>query len=128
MDRSATELTTENPTKSPTINAKHYKGLHIPSPPQNALQRLKMTLTRIVNLRKERFEVYIGRGSKWGNPFVIGKHGDRDQVVQLYRDYLMTTPELIEDLGSLKGKTLGCYCKPAKCHGDILIELIESTL
>ena len=62
--------------------------------------------------------VYIGRGSPWGNPFVIGKHGDRAQVIELYR--LNVLPTL--DLAALKGKHLVCFCKPAACHGDLLLE------
>ena len=69
--------------------------------------------------------VYIGRPSKWGNPFVIGKDGDRDTVVQKYRDWIMTQPRLLSQLHELKGKTLVCFCKPRACHGDVLVELVN---
>ena len=68
--------------------------------------------------------VYIGRGSKWGNPFVIGRDGDRDDVIDLYYDYLMDTPELLSATKTeLRGKDLVCFCKPKACHGDILLRI-----
>jgi hypothetical protein len=66
--------------------------------------------------------VYIGRPSKWGNPFVIGKDGDRATVCERYFMYFYHTPELIGAVGELKDKILVCYCKPEECHGDILAE------
>ena len=67
--------------------------------------------------------VYIGRGSKWGNPFVIGADGTREEVIAQYRDWILTRDELLESLGELEGKDLVCYCAPKPCHGDILINL-----
>ena len=68
---------------------------------------------------------YIGRGSKWGNPFVIGKDGDRDDVIisfSIYaQDRLIKEPDW---LTPLKGKDLKCFCAPQACHGDVLIEMI----
>lgn len=69
--------------------------------------------------------VYIGRPGPWGNPFVIGKDGDRDQVVQKYRDCL--TPAMIAKAKRmLRGKDLVCWCAPAACHGDVLLEIANS--
>ncbi|RUX60130.1 DUF4326 domain-containing protein [Mesorhizobium sp. M7A.F.Ca.CA.002.12.1.1] len=62
--------------------------------------------------------VYIGRGSKWGNPFVIGQDGTREGVIKLYE--LHCLPGL--DVSELKGKHLVCFCKPAACHGDLLLK------
>jgi len=81
-------------------------------------------MTKVVNLRKEAYDVYIGRGSKWGNPFRIGPDGSREEVIEKYREYILKKPELLKSLHELKDNTLGCYCKPLACHGDILIELI----
>lgn len=67
--------------------------------------------------------VYIGRPSKWGNPFVIGIDGSRDEVILKYSHWLQTQPNLITDLIELKGKYLVCFCSPKQCHGDILIKL-----
>lgn len=77
-----------------------------------------------MNLRKEQYEVYIGRGGKWGNPFVIGKDGDREVVIKKYKEYLLSNKELLESLKELEGKVLGCYCKPYGCHGDVLVEML----
>jgi hypothetical protein len=74
----------------------------------------------VVNVRKAKCDVYIGRGSKWGNPYRIGKDGDRDRVCDKYIEYLNTHPDLLAALPELKGKVLGCYCAPLRCHGDYL--------
>ena len=84
-----------------------------------------MKTTRVVNKRKEAFEVYIGRGSKWGNPFELGRDGNREEVIDKYRKYIVANPFLMSYLKELKGKVLGCFCKPLPCHGDVLVELAE---
>jgi len=74
----------------------------------------------VVNVKSANYDVYIGRGSKWGNPFVIGKDGNRDEVCDKYEAYLSSRPDLVLALTELKGKVLGCYCAPLRCHGDLL--------
>lgn len=66
--------------------------------------------------------VYIGRGSPWGNPFVIGKDGDRNEVCDHFERE--TLPTL--DLEPLRGKDLVCWCKPARCHGDSILKALET--
>jgi len=83
-------------------------------------------MTRVVNLHKEPYGVYIGRGSKWGNPYIIRQDGTREEVIEKYRLWILTQQHLMYSLHALKGKILGCFCKPKACHGDILVELIES--
>ena len=83
---------------------------------------------KVVHCKKEPYDVYIGRPSKWGNPFTIGKDGTREEVISKYEMYIMTRPDLIKALEELKGKTLGCWCKPKTCHGDILKIMIEDEL
>lgn len=83
--------------------------------------------TRIVHCKKESYDIYIGRPSKWGNPFQIGKDGTRREVIEKFRRWILTQPNLLKDLHEIKGKTLGCWCKPKVCHGDILVELIETS-
>lgn len=61
--------------------------------------------------------VFIGRGSPWGNPFVIGQHGTRSEVIERYLNETMPTL----DLAPLRGKHLVCFCKPQACHGDLLL-------
>lgn len=83
-------------------------------------------MTTIINKRSGKpYDVYIGRGSKWGNPFLIRVHGTREEVLEMYRQYILSNEELMNSLPELKDKILACYCKPLKCHGDILIELID---
>ena len=84
--------------------------------------------TIVVNLNTDQYDIYIGRGSKWGNPFKIGKDGDRKAVIAKYREWILTQEHLLKDLGELKNKKLGCFCWPKLCHGDILVELINSRL
>lgn len=77
---------------------------------------------KVVHCKKEPFDVYIGRPSKWGNPFEIGKDGTRQEVIEKYEQYLLNNPKLMNDLSELKGKVLACWCSPKPCHGDILIK------
>ena len=78
---------------------------------------------RVVHCKREPFDVYIGRPSKWGNPFVMGKDGRRDQVIEKYEAWLKTQPGLLAALPELRGKVLGCWCAPNACHGDVLLRL-----
>lgn len=79
--------------------------------------------TKVVHCKRAKHDVYIGRPSKWGNPFAIGKDGTREEVIEKYRGWLQTQPALLAALPELKGKTLGCWCSPQACHGDVLAEL-----
>ena len=87
-----------------------------------------MKKTTVVNLRKEPYDIYIGRGSVYGNPFYIGKDGTRKEVIIKYYKWLIgkivipnRKPPSRKDLKKLIGKRLGCFCKPKLCHGDVLI-------
>lgn len=71
----------------------------------------------VVHCKVEPYDVYIGRGSKWGNPFKIG---DRDTVIEKYAHWLFEQPQLLQEVTSLKGKVLACWCHPRACHGDVL--------
>lgn len=84
-----------------------------------------MTETTVVH-RRDPHDVYIGRPSKWGNPFVIGVHGTRADVIKKYDEWIRTRPELMAAIGELKGKRLGCWCHPEPCHGDVLAYLASS--
>ena len=81
----------------------------------------------VVHCKREKYDVYIGRPSKWGNPFTIGKDGTRDEVIGLYNRYIIISV-LMGDLEELRGKTLGCWCKPKACHGDVLVRLLRDGL
>lgn len=60
----------------------------------------------------------------WGNPFEIGKHGTREEVIAQYKKYVLADPLLMSQIMTLDGKVLGCWCAPKPCHGDVLIEII----
>lgn len=90
-------------------------------------------MSRVVHCKREPYDVYIGRPSKWGNPFshLAGK-GDcqvpsREDAIECYRRWIATQPQLLEDLPELDGKVLGCWCAPKSCHGDVLLELLASS-
>ena len=83
--------------------------------------------TRVVHCRKSKYDVYIGRPSKWGNPFKLEEGQDRAAVILRYREWLMEQTELLAALPELRGKVLGCWCKPQSCHGDVLAELASKT-
>lgn len=68
--------------------------------------------------------VYVGRPTKWGNPFAIGTHGNRQEVITKYTNWLddiIFNDRL--DLDELRGKDLVCWCAPLPCHADVLLEL-----
>lgn len=67
--------------------------------------------------------VYVGRGSKWGNMFHIGRDGTRSEVIAKYEQVLLGNPKMMADLCELRGRVLVCYCKPRACHGDVLLRL-----
>ncbi len=68
--------------------------------------------------------VYIGRGSPWGNPYVIGRDGTRDEVLDKYAAMVDADPVLQAKIrAALRGKDLLCFCAPARCHGDYLLAL-----
>ncbi len=82
-------------------------------------------MSKVVHCKKEKFDIYIGRPSIWGNPFTIGRDGTREEVIAKYKIYITQNSELMSKLHLLSGKILGCWCKPKACHGDVLIELLE---
>lgn len=89
-----------------------------------------MAATRIVNLRKEKYDVYIGRPSIFGNPYRIEVDGTREEVIEKFRlyfvDRITNDPPFRNAVLKLKGKRLGCYCKPAVCHGDVIAEWLDN--
>ena len=92
----------------------------------------------VVHFKKEEFDIYIGRGSKWGNPFThisdrytLAKYivSTRQESILAYKEWITNGDGqyLLEDLSELKGKRLGCWCHPKPCHGDILMELVNKS-
>lgn len=96
-------------------------------------------VTRVVNMRKKKdgtfepFDVKIDRSSKWGNPFshlpntkAQWQVATREESIQRHREWFVEQPELMAQLEELRGKTLGCWCKPKTCHGDFYVELLHA--
>lgn len=96
------------------------------------LRKIGLKLTTVVNIdREEAYDKYIGRGSKYGNPYAIGHDGDRDEVIRKYkydfdRGFLKGGVDFKRQILSLRGLRLGCHCKPKACHGDVLASYINS--
>lgn len=105
-----------------------HPKFNCPEMDENLMKALEATLPKVLNKYKDYIPedaVYIGRPSKWGNPFVIGKDGTREQVIAKYREYLLANLELVAAAQTeLRGKDLVCFCAPKMCHGDVLMEVI----
>jgi len=90
-------------------------------------------MPKVVNLRKEAYDIYIGRGSIWGNPYSHIPTGTkarfivatRDEAIARYEGYARNNALIMANLYSLKNKVLGCFCKPKSCHGDTLVKLYK---
>lgn len=88
-----------------------------------------MNKTKVVNINQEPYDVYIGRYSIWGNPYRIGLDGTRKEVIQKYRIWFLKQIEekaFHKKTLELKDKILGCHCKPKDCHGDVIVEWLNS--
>ena len=92
----------------------------------------KQIHTQVVHCKKSEYDIYIGRPSKWGNPFshldgtsAKYKVGSRTEAIHKYEEWIVTQPHLMADLLELRGKVLGCWCSPKLCHGNILAQLVE---
>jgi hypothetical protein len=90
----------------------------------------------VKNMRKDDRGVYVGRPSKWGNPFSHLRVGassarfyvaSRDAAVDAYEKWIMQQPELMAALSELRGKDLVCWCAPARCHADVLLRLANAS-
>lgn len=70
--------------------------------------------------------VYVGRPTVYGNPFVIGKDGDREQVIERFA-YWISRAEQVDLVNrvrrELAGKNLACWCAPERCHADVLLRI-----
>jgi len=70
---------------------------------------------------------YIGRPTKWGNPYVIGEHGTREEVVEKYAERALMR-FMDDELLELEGLDLVCYCAPQACHGDVLVRMVAQAI
>lgn len=86
----------------------------------------------VVHCKKSAYDVYIGRPSRWGNPYshkdgtlAEFKVSSRNEAVDKFEQYLLNNKELLDALPELKNKVLGCWCHPKRCHGDVLKKYID---
>jgi len=95
-------------------------------------------MTKVANIKKEKYDVYIGRGSIFGNPYTHlpiekTKAGvqvkNRNEAIEKYREYfydkIELEPEFLDEVLRLKDKVLGCYCAPKACHGNVIAEFLD---
>ena len=111
-------------------------------------------MTKVVNLRRDPYDVYIGRAKRddrgrpmkhsgyFGNPFPINARRTREQSIAAYKPYfarrLAQDPIFRQRLEALRGKVLGCFCappggvtcadKPYVCHGQVIVEYLDALL
>lgn len=88
-------------------------------------------MPKVYNLKRDLIippdAVYVGRPSEYGNPFIIGKDGTREEIIEKFRRWVNQRPYLLAKIKmDLKNKDLICYCSPELCHGDILIKIANS--
>jgi hypothetical protein len=90
--------------------------------------------TVVVNINKEPFDIYIGRAGRgedgyFGNPFRMGNGASREDVVRRFQKYFTERIEKDSEFKrrvlALKGKRLGCFCKPMACHGDVIADWLD---
>lgn len=101
-----------------------------------------MKATTVVNLKGHRDDlafadvVYVGRAMPRGgwrlqrsplaSPYRPGPDGTREEVVEKYHAYLLSRPDLLALLPGLRGRRLGCWCVPERCHAEVIAELADS--
>lgn len=73
--------------------------------------------------------IFVGRPSKYGNPFCIGNDGTRDDVIRKFKDMVVSDANMIRSIiYDLRGKDLVCFCSPLRCHADILLKIANARL
>lgn len=95
-----------------------------------------MSKTIVVNIKTDKYDVYIGRATKdkdgyFGNPYVMFDEGERAECIEKYRVYfhqrMKVDSYFRQAVLALRGKRLGCFCKPKlKCHGDVIADYLNS--
>lgn len=85
---------------------------------------------RVVHCKREPYDVYIGRPSRWGNmfshlenPITRFRVSSREEAISRYEEWIRSSEEHLRDLREIAGRVLGCWCAPKPCHGDVLIRL-----
>jgi hypothetical protein len=89
--------------------------------------------TRVVHCRRDRYDVYVGRPSIYGNPYshkentrAQFKVATREEAIEKYETWIRGKPSLLRLVKQeLRGKVLGCWCVPDPCHGHVLARIAE---
>ena len=93
-------------------------------------------MTTVVNVQTTKIHrnqlTYIGRNALYGstiygNPYRISNLCTRQEAIQKYRTYVLTSPTVQRKLEGLRGHTLACHCSPLPCHGDVIVEFLHGT-
>ena len=84
-----------------------------------------MSRTLVVHYLQDDYDVYVGRPSKWGNPYKLDSEKNRVRMIRRYTKYLLKQSMMLEALHSLRGLRLACYCAPMPCHADVLAALAD---
>lgn len=89
--------------------------------------------TTVVNMHHQSCDVRIDRKTRFGNPFKLDEDGGsytREESIDKYRDWfkdkIENDEQFKEAVHELKGKTLGCWCKPQPCHGDVIADYLNN--
>lgn len=95
-----------------------------------------MKKTTVVNCKREEYDILIDRKTPYGNPFVVGKDGDRKTVIKKHKDWLSgkkfkkflqkRRKYVLQRIPLMQGERLGWWCDPSPCHGDTYAELADA--
>ena len=81
-------------------------------------------MATVVNIKKDKYNTDIMRGSRYGNPFPISRTCSRSRAIDSFEDFFVfnirSGEVTFEELVKLNSAILGCCCKPQPCHGDVI--------
>ncbi len=92
-------------------------------------------MTTVVNIKHDKYDFWCARGSIFGNPFILGRDGERDEVCDKFDEwfeFLIKSKFVKDQLKQMKNKRLGCFCKQTdeevRCHVDTIARYIDNNL
>lgn len=109
----------------PKISTSKIQKPKVAQASEQPVEKSDASMPRVLNKRRDGVPataVYVGRPSKWGNPFALKVDGNRDEVIEKFRVWLLAST-LMDEVHELRGKDLVCWCAPARCHADILLDI-----
>lgn len=89
------------------------------------METVAVNIKTVGDIPGQSYDIFVGRPSKWGNPFKKGRDGTLREVLRKYREHILASPELMAALPELKGRRLACFCVPSPCHAQVLVDLVE---